>query len=100
MTYYKDGCTLYEIGRYHGIGKYGHWKTFYDNGQLNVGRYYHFDYLNGPYEEYRKDGSLKESGVMGSDKQIGLWFKLKKSAFVVGVYIPTYVMYDEKNEDE
>lgn len=101
QTYYEDGTTLYEIGSYGGYdagGKNGVWKIFHRNGNLKLGCYYNRGYMNGQYEAYRKDGVLKKSGMMEYNEEIGIWFESKKSEFVPGTRVPTYIMYPEKKE--
>lgn len=95
-TYYEDGITLYKTGTYQDNKKTGPWRTYHRNGKLKIGSEYRWDYMDGSYERYDKNGALKECGSMQQDKPVGIWFEFKKSAFVPGTRVPSYIIHKEE----
>ena len=46
---------------------------FYENGLPRFQGEYLGDEMHGPWEFYRKDGSLMRSGEFDNGKQVGIW---------------------------
>ncbi|MFM6962679.1 MAG: toxin-antitoxin system YwqK family antitoxin [Micrococcales bacterium] len=46
---------------------------FYENGLPRFKGKYKAGKMHGPWEFYRKDGSLMRSGSFDQDRQVGIW---------------------------
>ena len=57
---------------------------FYENGLPRFKGEYLGDEMHGPWEFYRKDGSLMRSGEFENGKQVGIWRTFDRDGQLVG----------------
>ena len=57
---------------------------FYQNGLPRFTGEYLGDEMHGPWEFYRKDGSLMRSGEFENGKQVGIWRTFDRDGQLVG----------------